>query len=187
MPQPLDRAKEEAWLERFQRGDQAQKSAVFREFFEHFRPELVALCLPLTGSLAMAEDAVQETFLSAFLALRGFRGESRLSTWLYRIAIRASYRVRAKHPNVTEPIPENLAGAMLEEEILHREKERRLQRAVSQLPLEQRVVFSLFTLKHLSQKEISEVLQLPEGTVWSRLHMAKVQLIQALADPRKSK
>jgi RNA polymerase sigma-70 factor (ECF subfamily) len=181
MPQSLDTAKESSWLQLFQRGDHEQKSAVFKEIFEHFRFELITLCLSLTGSSSMAEDAVQETFLSAFVALPGFRGEARLSTWLYRIAIRASYRARANYPRATESIPEHLAGAPPEEELLQRDKMRRLQRAMLQLPMEQRVVFSLFIFKHLSQKEIAEVLQVPEGTVWSRLHAAKTQLIQILA------
>jgi RNA polymerase sigma-70 factor, ECF subfamily len=181
----LDKQREELWLLRFRRGDRDQQNEVFRELFECFRPGVISLCLHLTGTPDQAEDAVQETFLSIFRALGEFRGEAKLSTWIYRVAIRASYRVRASQPCPAEPIPLDLSGTPPEEEILLRERERLLQQAVLQLPLEQRVVFSLFMLRHLSQKEISEVLQIPEGTVWSRLHAAKVQLTQALVSLSK--
>jgi len=78
------------------RGARAARDEAFVQLFEALRAPVYSLCLNLTGRPADAEDAAQEVFVSVHHALPRFRGEARLSTWVYRIALRAALRVRAR-------------------------------------------------------------------------------------------
>ncbi|KAF0240078.1 MAG: RNA polymerase sigma-70 factor ECF [Planctomycetota bacterium] len=85
----------------------------FARLFARFRPLVFSAAFRITGDADVAEDVVQETFLKIHGALRGFRPEARLSTWIYRIAVNAALdeRRRAKRRPVTEsrhdgPLPE---------------------------------------------------------------------------------
>ena len=151
------------------------------ELVAAYREPVFALCLHLTRSRGEAEDAAQETFLAIHQGLPGFRGEAKLSTWVYRIAVRTAHRVRGRHrpseplldvfPDPT-PGPEVSAGT--------REQTRGVLAAMNALPAEQRVVLALFAVEGLRHGEIAEVLGIPEGTVWSRLHLARRRLAALL-------
>src|SRR6266849_4627555 len=80
----VGRAETEASLiKRAQRGD----AAAFANIFYAHKPRIYSLCLRMTGNIAEAEDLTQESFLQVFRKLPTFRGDSALSTWLYRIAV----------------------------------------------------------------------------------------------------
>ena len=82
------------------------RDAGFESLVRELGPSLLSLCLGVTGQRADAEDAVQETFCTVARALPRFRGEARLSTWCYRIALRAALRVKARHRSRAEvPCP----------------------------------------------------------------------------------
>lgn len=153
---------------------QAEREQAFAELFERFREPLLSLCLNMTGSWADAEDALQETFVAVHRALPAFRGDSKLSTWLYRIAIRTALRLRRRKPVVLEATPEQVvaSGDPGEREELSRE----LEGAMARLSPEHRIVLSLFAIDGLSQEEVALVLGIPVGTVWSRLHTARKRL-----------
>jgi RNA polymerase sigma-70 factor (ECF subfamily) len=140
------------------------------------------LCLHVCGNRAVAEDAFQETFLAVHRALPAFRGESKASTWVYRIALRAALRARARRPEVElgaglEPhqVPEPALEA--------RDEARRVLAAMARLSAEQRAVLSLFAIDGLGHQEIAEVLGVPVGTVWSRLHLARKKQALTLDAP----
>ena len=142
----------------------------FDEIFREHRGRVLALCLRLTGNRALAEDALQETFLDVHRGLAAFRGEAALGTWIYRIALRAAVRLRARRPDL--PIDDDPSfdpHATLEA----RDRVRRLQAALAALPSEQRTVLALFAVDGLTHPAIAEILGIPEGTVWSRLHSAR--------------
>ena len=90
---PLDTSADAALVARIR--DASTRVAAFDELFIALREQVFAVCLHVTGNAADADDALQETFLAVHDGLPRFRGESRLSTWVHRIAIRASIRVRA--------------------------------------------------------------------------------------------
>ena len=125
---------------------------------------LLALCLHLTGRRADAEDATQEALVAVDRGLPSFRGEARLGTWAYRIALRAALHVRARRRDgePLAPEPRGLAAAM------------------ARLPAEPRAVLSLFAVEGLSHAEIAAILGVPEGTVWPRLHAARRLLVESL-------
>ncbi len=147
------------------------------------RAPIFSLCLHLTQDRADAEDALQDTFLAVHRALKDFRGEAELKTWVYRIAIRSALARRARSrrhageelsPATEDPHPgvEASVAARLEAE--------RLRDAMGRLSAEHRAVLSLFALDGLSHREIAEVLGIKEGTVWSRLHLARKKLGELL-------
>jgi len=156
------------------------------QLVEVLSPRLSRLCLHLTGHAADAEDALQETLLAICRNLPHFRGEARLSTWAYRIAIRAALEVKSRRTRRAEVSEELLKGHVApgvpaDEQASLRQRASRLAAAADQLNPEQRAVLSLFAIDGLSHKEIAEVLGVPEGTVWSRLHLARKKVAAAMA------
>jgi RNA polymerase sigma-70 factor (ECF subfamily) len=133
---------------------------------------LLALCLHLCGNGADAEDALQDTLLALHVAR--FRGDSSVETFAYRVALRIALRIKSRRRQAGEPSGEPAAsGAGAIEAAVDAAK---VLRAMGRLPIEQRAVLSLFALEGLKHKEIAEVLGVPEGTVWSRLHTARKRL-----------
>lgn len=174
----LDQSREAALLVSARASSPAQREEAFSEVFEAFRKPVLALCFHLTGRRADAEDAAQDVFLVVFRGLPKFRGESRLSTWIYRIAIRTAFRTKARLPK-TEPLLAEPAGESKDPSL---ERERRLQvrTALARLSADHRTVLALFSLDGLSHREIAATLGIPEGTVWSRLHLARKKLAEEL-------
>ena len=171
---PIDAHQELALLGRVRGASEQEREAAFTEIFVGFQSRVLSLCFHLTGSAADADDAAQEVFLVVFRELPKFRGECRLSTWIYRIAVRIAFRVKAKTsrngPLDQEPAIETPDPA------LRRESRRLLARALAGLSADHRAVLALFSLEGLSHREIAETLGIPEGTVWSRLHLARKKL-----------
>ena len=150
----------------------------FEDVFAAHRGQVFSLSFGLTGDRADAEDATQETFLAVLRALPGFRGECRISTWVYRIAIRSALRVRARRPR-TESLEFEPAGESRDPALVS-ERARQVRKALARLTADHRAVLALFSLDGLSHREIAETLGIPEGTVWSRLHLARKKLAAEL-------
>ena len=134
------------------------------------------MALRLTGSVADAEDVVQETFLRAYRHMKGFRGQSLLSTWLCRIAINQSrdmYKQRARTtPEKDVPVePE-------QKDVLARA---RLEKALKVLPEGYREVLVMHDVIGMKHKEIAEVLKTAEGTSKSQLHKARARMRELLS------
>jgi len=170
---------EAAFLARLLASD--TRRAAFDELFAALRTQVFAVCLHVTGNASDADDALQETFLAVHAALPKFRGESRLSTWVHRIAIRASIRVRARRRSAAD-VHEVDPPARGPDPVASRELGERIAAAMNRLSADHRVVISLFAVDELSHGEIAEILGVPEGTVWSRLHAARKRLAAELGD-----
>lgn len=162
------------------RGSSADRDEALVQIFRLFREPVLTLCVHVIGNKADAEDVVQQVFLSVHRALPRFRGDARLSTWIYRIALRAALAARARRPS-TEPLDERLPAPSTEKELQLRDEARAVATAMDQLSSEHRAVLSLFAVEGLSHREIADVLGVPEGTVWSRLSGARKRLHEELA------
>jgi RNA polymerase sigma-70 factor (ECF subfamily) len=166
---------------RFRAAGGGKRSAIFQEIFQFHRDRVFELCCRLCGSTAVAEDAVQETFVEVYKGLPLFRGEASLATWIYRVAMRAALRLRARERRTqhatmyTAPVAANLEAGLAA-----RDDVRAVYTALDALPAEQRVVVALFSIDGLSHGEIAAILGVPEGTVWSRLHKGRKALAAAL-------
>ena len=142
---------------------------VFREHYQ----SVYRLALSLSGNHADAEDIAQETFVAIIGALPRFRGDAKLSTWIYRIVLRIGTRWLAKRGAVAE-LPPTLFAADHSIPI-------DLINALRKLPIDFRMVILLVAIEGLSHGEVAEVLAIPVGTVASRMHYARKRLIELLA------
>jgi RNA polymerase sigma-70 factor (ECF subfamily) len=174
-------------LERLRRRDEA----AFNSFVLLYQERVFRLLLRMIGDRAEAEDLAQEVFISIFKAIEGFRGDSQLSTWVYRVAAnhcrnRIKYLSRRRKHFGGEFDEENEEGKdtalapqrpTAPDRLMEaRQTESVLQAGLLALDEEQRELLVLREVEHLSYEEIMEILGLPEGTVKSRLHRARAAL-----------
>jgi RNA polymerase sigma-70 factor, ECF subfamily len=144
----------------------------------------------LCGETEAAKDLVQETFLNAYRGLKDFRGEARVSTWLYTIASRVCIRMRRKRQGEPErelslddfvPTSEGefrlqvpMEGLSPEEALQNKELRQALDQAIEKLPGKYRVALVLSDMEGLSAKEVGIIMGLTEHAVKSRLHRARL-------------
>jgi len=176
---------EAEWLARARTGGKAEREAAYRQIYEALRGRVFHVCLQLCGERTLAEDAVQNAFFAAFRGLDQFRGEALLSTWIYRIAIREALALRSRRPPPGETAD---AAAIVasrdaspDAQAEARERARATQAAFRLLSAEHQTVLTLFAVEGLRHRQIAEVLGIPEGTVWYRLHEARKALCARLA------
>jgi len=152
-----------------------KKEAMKKAMYIQLYPFVYRLAYNLVGNAMEAEDIAQEVFIAALKGLTKFRGESKLSTWLYRITARIAGRHLARKPN-HQPLNaevENLPNReQADADVINEE----LVQAIAKLSLSQRTVLSLVVIEGLSHQATAEVLGVPIGTIWSRLHSARKQL-----------
>jgi len=145
------------------------------------RDRLYRVALAWCGDEMLADDLVQETMASGILNRRQLRDEKRLFAWLYSILNnnwRRHLRSRKTHEQLDEQLPTDETGPFgncRELEIVCR-----VRRAVASLPAEQRQVIALVDLEEFSYCDVAQVLDIPIGTVMSRLHRARKNLLARL-------
>jgi RNA polymerase sigma-70 factor (ECF subfamily) len=142
---------------------------------------------------------LQDVFLAVFQKIGGFRGDAKLSSWIYRITTNAALMKLRKRPKVKEiPLEEELGPAMTEEgmiaepvvdwsrlpndELDRKELGQRIEQAINLLPADYRSVVVLRDVEGLSAQEACEILSLSEAALKSRLHRARLSLRKQLAD-----
>ena len=173
-----DAADAPLFLERLRAGD----AQAFEELVASHQHRVFGVALRMLGSAAEAEEIAQEAFLRAHRSLPEFRGDARLSTWLYAIVSRlclnrlaSGDRKAVRHGEeillrVADPRGGPDAGAE------RGELEAALHRAIAELSEERRVVVILRDLEGLSYEDIAVALGIELGTVRSRLHRARLDL-----------
>jgi RNA polymerase sigma-70 factor (ECF subfamily) len=175
------------------RGDRA----AFSDLVTRHQDRVYRLCVRWLGDPNLAEETAQDVFLSAWRAIGNFRSEARFDTWLRRITVnkcrnrRLSHlrRARDRHdslegdPNTDERPPLQLVhgGPGPAARLDRTEAQDLLNRALSELDDDHRAVVLLRDLEDLTYEEIAELLDVPRGTVKSRLHRARVALAAQLA------
>ena len=182
---------EKVLLEALKAGDRAE----FARLVEIYSPYIYRLALKMLVNPQDAEDILQETFIKAFRYLKGFDGRSSISTWLYRVATNEALMfLRRKHPelvSIDEPIeteegeqePLEIVDwcCLPEEELMSAEGRAYLDKAMTSLPYNLRVVFLLREIEGLSTQEVAEVLNLSESAVKTRLSRARFHLREDLS------
>jgi RNA polymerase sigma-70 factor (ECF subfamily) len=181
---PPTRAAEMALIERCRQGE----LAAFEEIYRAHAGKLYGLVLRMVGNPSDAEDLLQEIFLSAHRKLEGFRGESALGTWLYRMAtnhVLDHLRSRgARAGQITDPIDDELTVADMGSRRIAEQTVTKmdLERAVAQLPEGCRAAFVLHDVQGLEHSEVAEALGIAEGTSKSQVHKARMRLRALLTD-----
>lgn len=162
-----------------------------QDIYADFHPKIFRYLRALVGD-GEAEDLAQEVFIKVAGALTGFRGEARLSTWIYRIATNAAYdRLRSpafrqsdqtcKSIEQLEDIVDcdawtGTQAPQIEQIFVKREMGNCILRYISRLPENYRTVLSLSDLEGFSNREIADILDITLDTVKIRLHRARTQL-----------
>ena len=180
-------------VDRFKSGDRR----AFDELVRRYQHRVFTLAMRWMGDEQIASEVAQDVFIALFRSLKNFRGDAQLSTWIYRVVInhcknRKQYRRRRKMTR-HEPLEgdrgkdddgpkRQLAGdgPMPDAAVHQTDAERLIRDALEQLPEDQRQIIVLRDIEDLSYEEISELLDLPRGTVKSRLHRARAQLARVL-------
>jgi RNA polymerase sigma-70 factor (ECF subfamily) len=179
---------DQALIERCRRGD----LAAFETLVERYRERVWRLAYHYLRDREDAWDVAQETFVRAWQGLPSFRGQSAFYTWLFRIAVnvatdRARQRAARRRAFGNEQVPEEewerVAGdpqASPDAVVASAEQRARIRQALDALPERHRAIIMLSDLQGLSYREIAEVLNIPIGTVMSRLHNARKRLRRVL-------
>ncbi len=160
----------------------------FDELVAEHQQRVARLCYRLLGWRADDEDVVQEVFLSALKAWPRFRGESRVSTWLTRIAVNACRsHLRKRLPRLRLLAKQRDAAELRlerppEGELMDRERFERVRAAIRGLPAKYREAVVLRYLEELAVAEVGEVLGLGKNAVEVRLNRARIWLKNDLAE-----
>jgi RNA polymerase sigma-70 factor (ECF subfamily) len=176
-------------IEQLKQGDQS----AFKKIVEAWQDLVYNTAIGIVQNAEDAEDVAQEVFVQAYESIHQFKGESKLSTWLYRITISKSMdHIRRKNRKkrfafvknlftdqneaVVHPPDFNHPGVILD----NREKSATLMKAVTQLPENQRIAFTLHKIEGLSYQEIGEIMETSVSSVESLMHRAKTNLKKTL-------
>lgn len=181
---------EQKLIHRLKKGD----NAAYEELIAMNEKKIYNLAYKMLGNREDAEDALQETFLKAFSAINGFKGNSKISTWLHSIASNVCMDIlRKRHPELFLSIDDNdddtrdlLAeipdlSPLPEELLIKAELRNVVNEALQKLPAEARDILLLREISGLSYAEISAAKNLEEGTVKSRIFRARKKLAEILS------
>lgn len=172
---------EASLIEQAQNGDRN----AFGELVRCHYQGVVLVVTRMCGDTGLAEDAAQEAFIRAWVNLPSYHPRSPLRNWLYRIAINVALDVLRRNPEgmlddeEVQRMPDQAAGP--ETALIEKERVALLQQAMKSLPEAARSVLVLREFGGLSYQEIAGVLQVPVGTVMSRLNYARNRLREILS------
>ena len=172
--------------------------ATFADDTAEFMSSLYSAALRMTRNPADAQDLVQETYLKAYRGYGGFQAGTNLKAWLYRILTNTyinTYRAKRRQPEQTElddveelylyrrmGARDGMGGRSAEEEALASITDEEVKAALESLPENFRMAVLLADVEGFSYKEIAEIMDVPVGTVMSRLHRGRRALQKALHD-----
>ncbi len=161
---------------------QGGDGAAFEELVVAHSPRVYRLLVRMLGSAADAEEVAQETFLKAWRALAGFRGEAQFSTWLFRITVNEANRRLARDAR-QRTLPIDDAALQIPDlgkgpaaRVEEAELEGFLERCVAELPPGYRAAVVLRDIEGLTNEEAAEVLGLELANFKSRLHRARMAI-----------
>jgi len=170
----------------------------FAEIVRLYGDKVFSLIYRMLGSRPEAEDVAQDVFITVFKTIETFRGEAKFSTWLLRIAANhAKNRIKHLARRPTEgadpedvsqvrsapdrPAPPVQARIDSPDTLLEAaQTERLMQEAIANLPEDQRLLVVLRDVEEMSYQEIEEITGLPEGTIKSRLHRARMAIKESV-------
>ena len=168
-------------VERCRGGD----TAAFEELYRRHSGRLFNLVLRMAGSVEAAEDLLQEVFLQVHRKLSGFRGDSTLATWLYRLAMNHCLDYlrgrEARMGRITGSIDEEDAAEPVAPGPVGPITRMDLERAIAQLPAGCRAAFLLHDVEGFEHREVAAMLEVSEGTSKSQVHKARRKLRAILA------
>ena len=181
---------EDEIIQKLKNGDEK----AFRELVDKYHQAVVNTCFGLIHNTEDAEDIAQDVFIEVFRSTAKFRGDSKISTWLYRIAVNRSlnfirdnkrrkwfhsfedkqdiYNAKSLEISNTEDNPATVIENRQRAELLHT--------AIDKLPVNQKIAFTLNKYEDLSYKKIAEIMEMSVSGIESLIHRAKKNLQKKL-------
>ncbi|MBN3958184.1 sigma-70 family RNA polymerase sigma factor [Nostoc sp. NMS8] len=160
------------------RGDTQSYGQLYRRHQQRVRSILYKLCTP-----ASLDDVVQEVFLQAWKGLPKFRQTAKFSTWLYRIAWNVAYdqrQVDVQRRTQLQILSQKTPTQQEAPELMNLHYQDLVQRGLANLSFDHRTILVLHDLEEVPQKEVAQILDIPLGTVKSRLFHARAAMRQFL-------
>jgi RNA polymerase sigma-70 factor (ECF subfamily) len=179
-------------VDRFKGGERR----AFHEIVVRYQDRVYTLCYRWLGDAPLAEETAQDVFLALFKSLGGFRGDAQLSTWIFKVTLnhcrnrrlhrsrRGFGRTESLGPRPEEEGPERQIadeGPGADAGTDAREAQALVSAALERLDEDHRQILILRDVEDLSYEEIADILELPRGTVKSRIHRARAELAAVLA------
>ena len=156
----------------------ADNRDAFGRLVEAYQPRVRRFLLNLTmGDDMLTDDLAQETFIKAYVGIRGFKGLSSFGTWLYRIAYNEFYSHTRKHveDHVDDIAAMGEVSTAANDAI---EASMTVQEALARLNDNERVAVTLFYIEDQPLKQVAKIMQMPEGSVKSLIHRCKAKMRQ---------
>lgn len=172
---------EEMLVRQMKEGDRLS----FDMLYEKYKNMALHTAYLITGDLSYSEDVVQDTFVKVYLHCKELKNDSGFKAWMMQILVRTAYKCGRKKSRelpddeVVQKVDTGRSPSSLEQVIMQ-EEARAIAQAVRMLPVKQRTVVVLYYYQEYQISEIVQMLGCLEGTVKSRLHMARKHLKKAL-------
>jgi len=173
----MDSATERELVERCRAGD----DEAFRELVDRYKDLVFGLIARTTQDRSRTEDLAQDVFMRVHRGLPYFRGEAKLSTWIYRIV--ANVCVQERQPRKSVSIDDERSGvrpATTDRRFSDLELRDRLEKAIARLPANYRLLVASHYLEVMQYEDLAEALNMPLGTLKTQLYRAKQQLRRLL-------
>jgi len=173
----------------------AKNEKAFRELVKSFQKNIFHTCLGFVHNAEDAEDIAQDVFIEVYRSVGNFKGNSKLSTWVYRIAVNKSLNHLRKYKqsklmlsveqlftgsNHVTDASQDIEPSKEEDNVEKKEMKLVLEKAVNSLPENQRIAFTLAKYDDLSYLDIAEVMDMSLSAVESLIHRAKINLQKKL-------
>jgi RNA polymerase sigma-70 factor (ECF subfamily) len=152
------------------------KDTLFKEIFNENSSKIYHLCLGYAGDNDVANDLMQETFIKVWQNLEGFRNQSQLSTWIYRIAVNTClYYLRVEKRKSNDPLNSEHIENLADEPSPKQEQISQLYKSISRLEENERMIITM-VLDEVPYSDIAEVFAISEGNLRVRIHRIKQKL-----------
>ena len=171
----MDPGHERELVERCRRGE----VGAFEELVDRYKNLVFAMIVRMFPDRSQAEDLAQDVFLRIHRGLPYFRGEARLSTWIYRIVANVCLQDRGRGASAIslDDVSARVSAPAASDRHAHDlELRDRLEKAIAQLPAQYRLLIAAHYLRGVQYEELAEAMNMPLGTVKTQLHRAKRQL-----------
>lgn len=169
---------EKKLLEQAAKGD----SDAFSKLFLTYKTLVYRVVYRLLRIQEDVDDAVQQTFIEVYKSLPGYEGKSKFTTWLYRIAVNVSIQHLRKRRSdtISDFDPEILPSESNKDNLEHLELHKQIETALDAIPIKKRVVVVLHDIEERTMEEIAAILNIPLGTVKSRLFHGRDEMRKKL-------
>jgi RNA polymerase sigma-70 factor, ECF subfamily len=170
----MDLVNERELVERCRQGDED----AFQELVDRYKDLVFGLIARTVHDRSRTEDLAQDVFLRVHRGLPYFRGEARLSTWIYRIVANVCQQDHGRAPSVSldDARGAQLAPSASDRQFGDFELRDRLEKAIARLPANYRLLIAAHYLKGVQYEDLADALQVPLGTIKTQLYRAKQQL-----------